>query len=236
MTRSGIVFEKIAAFFMLLILPLYVAAVVFDPGFEGQPEYTSGSLSRLLPERSEFRVAVGLMFATALVAFAAAGGLFMRFRSAGQPVVTASALGILTGGFLMLGAVGAGVRIDQLATEWQTLAGPAAAQVERSAVTMGQIRFMTAGLGVVLLLVSLISSGLAIHRMTTLPRWLLRLPVASGLIMLASPLGFVSIGFFAFLGISALVLFVWLLVEAGWLLKHGTGATASGLPPRPATP
>ncbi len=79
MTRSEIVFEKVAAFFILLILPLYVAAVIFDPGFEGKQEYTSGNLSRLLTDQGEFRVSVALMSATALAAFAAGGWVVHAF-------------------------------------------------------------------------------------------------------------------------------------------------------------
>ena len=222
MTPANTIIERSGVFFLLLILPLVAVSVVVHPGVETQPEYTAGNLARLLPEREWLVTSVVLMLAAALAALGAGSLLFIRFRPLGLPLVTPSTLAMLAAGLLILGAGGAGLRISQLATEWLSVTGAAADQLDRSAVKFGQLRFMLGGLGVVLLLVSLIFCGVVIHRMTMLPRWLFRVPVASGVILIASPLGFVSFGLFAFLTVSALVLFAWLIVEAGWLIVRGT--------------
>ena len=223
---GGALIIRLAGFFILLIVPLLAAGVFFDPGLETRPEYFAESFARFVPQRGPYRVSAILMFAAALVVLAAGGALFLRYRPLGINLATASALGLLAAGILVLGAAGAGLRVYQLATEWLALSGTVAGRVERSALAAQQLRFVSAALGFVLLLISLICCGVVFHRSTRLPRWLLSLRVASGIIMVASPLGFLSVGLFLFLMVSALFLFGWLTVETGWLLIRGS-ATSS---------
>lgn len=222
----GALLIRLAGLFILLIVPLLIASVFLDPGLETRPEYFAESFARFVPQRERYLVSAILMFAAAFVALAAGCALFLRFRPLGMDLATAGALGLLVAGFLVLGAAGAGLRVYQLATEWLTLTGTGAGQAERSALAVQQLRFLSAGLGYVLLLVSLICCGVVFHRSTRLPRWLLSLPVVSGIIIVASPLGFLSVGIFLFLMVSAVLLFVWLTAETGWLLIRGTATTS----------
>ncbi len=225
MTLSNTVFERARPFLLVAIIPLVVASILIDLGVETQPEYTAGSIARLLPEREQFVTGVGLILAAALAALGAGGLLFLRLRSLGLPLVTPSTLGMLVACLLILGAADVGLRISQLETQSLSVGGPAADQLGRSAVSLGQFRFMLSGLRFVLVLVSPISCGFAIHRLTVLPHWLSRLSVASAVIVVASPLGFVAFGLFAFLAVSTLAPFSWLTLEAGWLLVRGTAIT-----------
>ena len=217
--------ERLAGFFLLPIVPLLVAAMVFDPGLETRPEYFAESFARFAPQRDEYLVSAILMFSAALVVLAAGGALLLRFRSLGPNLATASGLGLLAAGLLVLGAASSGLRVYGLSIEWLALSGTVADQVEKSALVSQQLRFVLAALGFVLLLTSLTCCGVVFHRLTRLPRWLLNLPVVSGIIILASPLGFLSVGLVLFLGVSALILFAWLTVETGWLLIRGTATS-----------
>ena len=184
------VIDRFAGIAILLTIPLLAATVVVDPGYSTEPEYVARSIARFLPEREQFMLGVALMLALAVASLAAGATMLLIFLHVRASLAGASAVGLLAAGLLILGGTAAGFRIDQLVTEWLTSPASADADVERSALSVGQLRFVFAGLGFVLLLISLICSGVVIHRVTMLPRWLLRIPVVSGVVMAGSPLGF----------------------------------------------
>jgi hypothetical protein len=200
--------------------------MVLDPGLETRPEYLGESFARFAPHRDTYLASTILMLAAALAVLAAGAALLLRFRFREMNLVTASGFGLLASGLLVLGAAGASLRIYQLSTEWLAVSRTVANQVESSALDVQQLRFAFALLGFPLLLTSLICCGVVFHRLTELPRWLLRLPVISGIVMAASPLGFLGPGFVLFLGISALVLFAWLTLEIFLLQTRGTSISA----------
>lgn len=62
--------------------------------------------------------------------------------------------------------------------------------------------------------------GISLHRRFRPPRWLLVLPVTSAILIVASPLGFAGVtgtGGGGMLILSALALFVWLVVMAAYV-------------------
>ena len=225
-TNGRFLLERLAGLLILPIVPLMVAAVVLDPGLETRPEYLGESFARFAPHREAYLASTILMLAAAFAILAAGAALLLRFRLREMNLATASGLGLLASGLLVLAAGVASLRIYQLSTEWLALSGTVANQVESFALGVQQLRFAFALLGFPLLLTSLICCGVVFHRLTGLPRWLLRLPVISGIIMAASPLGFLGPGFVLFLGISALVLFAWLTLEIFLLLTRETATSA----------
>ena len=222
MTLSNVILERSSGFFILLIIPLLIVGVLLDPGLDTRAEYFAESFAQFVPVREQFLKSVLTMLVTGLVSLVSGGAMFIAFRPFGGSLTTVGIAGLVVAGVFVFGAAGAGLRVYQLSIEWSTLSGIGADEVADSALRIHQLRFGLLALGFPLLLGSLICCGVVIHRLTRLPRWLLYLPVASGVTMVASPLGFLSVGIFLLLMVSALILFAWLTVETGWLLVRGT--------------
>ena len=77
---------------------------------------------------------------------------------------------------------------------------------------------------------SLVSSGVMMHRLTGLPRWLLGVPAVGAGLTLIGVLGFVPLGLTLAwvlmsmldpLGKGVLILMIWLGMESIWLLIRG---------------
>ncbi|MDA1097306.1 MAG: hypothetical protein O3B84_08670 [Chloroflexi bacterium] len=229
MARSRTRVERAAGLLVLWVVPLIAIAGVLDPGLDTRQAYFVESLAAFLPEMGRYAASSIVMLAAGLVLAAAGVALLLPSRRAPGPLQTLGATGLLSAGILILSGAGVGLWVHHLAAEWSFAGGAAAEQLAQSALTAQQMRFTLAISGIALSLASLLCTGVVFHRWNGLPSWLLRLPIVAGVILAASPLGFITVGIFLLLIASGLVLFSWLIIEAGWVIAGKRAGDAQGL-------
>ncbi len=202
------------------------------PGLDTRSEYFYGdgpNSWRYLASQHRAQATEGLvpLIVAGAAAIATAALVRPAFRPHPTELATASAIGLLSAGVLILVFQFMSFRVADLANQWTaSVEGLQADGILDSAFSAVTIRFLAAGLGIPLLLGSLIAVGLAIQKRGRLPRWLVALPWLGGAVLIASPMGFfIGTGFFSIVALSAIILFLWIVILAVSLLVPGPTQT-----------
>jgi len=217
--------HRLAGVALALVIPTMVAAVALDPTRIGPDrEHWPGNLVELAADPWPYPLALALMALGGVMALST--GVSLRAACVEGPQILGwGRLGLIAAGTAILGWTALKLRFYMLAVEWAASGEPVLGPLATSALETHGLAVTVAFLALPTLLVSVIAAGWGLQRRLAAPPWLRVFPIAAGIVVAISPVGFADIGplqgFAAFLFVAAILLTVWTTL-LGASLARGT--------------
>jgi hypothetical protein len=211
--------RRLAATSLVVLLPALVAGLALDPT-RVDPGNVLPTWAASVAGRDAYPVARAFL---ALFAGSAVLSGVLLWRVSTQrrgPLLRWSGIGLSLAGLMVAVAIVVGTRLHGLMLEW---AVEPRADIELVVRPLEAWRTAALAGGLILALIAVLVTGITVHRRSASPRWLVALPIASGLLVAASPVGFAGVtgtGGGGMIILAAAALYVWLIVNALSLVRR----------------
>jgi len=210
---GGDVGHRLAGVGLALVIPTLMAAVALDPTRIGPDrEHWPGNFVEFAADPWPYPLALALMALGGVIALGS-GAALRAAAVEGPQSLRRGRLGLVAAGTAILGWTALKLRFYMLAVEWAASGEPVLGPLATAALETHGLGVTVAFLALPTLLVSLIAAGWGLQHRLAAPRWLRVFPIAAGIVVAISPVGFADIGplqgFASFLFVAAVLLTFW---------------------------